>query len=327
MCRNRKNGGKMTKRFKTVKASIVTGIVLVSVIVAMFPTTSAGILFNLQSVVTVSWEGGEAAKPVVPRGELRVLTLNITYYVTKGLFGAGMLQAYSGKQIVITIEITETPSWCYANIAQGTIAAIVVPNGKYYASTTLTLQVEDDAPAYGLGSIKVKAKAQAGGLIQGYENDFTLSFIPDYKPLIKPSLPDTNTKEIGPMDTATFRVNVENLGNARTVVLLNVVNVSEGWNAVITSQVTLEEGAGSSATAYLVIRPPKGFGYHYDEQTIKISMQPVKADNFNQKGEITYETFLVQSRGFSTPGFEAITFIGALAILSIIMACIRKRKK
>jgi len=317
----------MTKRFKTVKASIVTGIVLVSVIVAVLPTTSAGFIFNLQSVVTVSWAGAEAGKPVVPRGELRILTLNITYYVTKGFFGAGMLQAYSGKQIVITIEITETPSWCTANIAQGTIAAIVVPGGKYYASTTLTLQVADDAPAYGLGSIKVKATAQAGGLIKGYENDFTLSFIPDYKPLIKPSLLETNTKEIGPMDTATFPINIQNLGNARTIVYLNVVSVPKDWVAIVTSQVTLEEGSDSSATAYLVVKPQKGFGYHDDQKTITISLQPVKADDSTKKGEITYETVLVQSRGFSTPGFEAITFIGALAILFIIMTCIRKRKK
>ena len=317
----------MTKKFKTFKASIVTGLILVSVIVAVTPTTSAGILFNLQSVVTVGWEGGETSKPVVPRGELRALTLNITYYVTRGLFGAGLLQAYNGKQIVITIEIVEKPDWCYANIAQGTIAAQVIPNGQFHATTTLTLQVEDDAPAYGLGSIKVKATARAGGLIQGYENTFTLSFIPDYKPLIKPSLPETNVKEIGPMGTATFPIVVENLGNARTVVLFTVVNVSDGWNAVITSQVTLEEGGGSTATAYLVIRPPKGFGYHYDEKTITITMQPVKADNFNQKGEITTETFLVQSRGFSTPGFEGIAFFGALAIILITMMFIKKRKK
>jgi hypothetical protein len=129
------------------------------------------------------------------------------------------------------------------------------------------------------------------------------------------------------MDTAIFPILIENLGNARTVVLLNVVSVPKDWNAIITSQVTLEEGAGSTATAYLVIKPPKGFGYHYDEQTIKISMQPVKADDYSKKGEITYESFLVQSRGFSTPGFDAIAFIGALAVVLLIITCIQKRKK
>jgi hypothetical protein len=319
----------MTKRFKTVKASIVTGLILVSVIVAVLPTASAGLIFNLQSVVTVGWVGEQTKQPVIPRGELRVLTLNITYYVTRGFFGAGMLSVYDGRAVVITIEIVETPSWCTANIAQGTITGTVKANGKDYSTTTLTLQVADDAPAYGLGSIKVKAKVATAGLIQGYENIFTLSFIPDYKPLIKPSLPETNTKEIGPLDVATFPITIENLGNARTIVYLSINNTSlpKDWVAIVTDQVTLEEGSGSTGTAYLVIKPPKGFGYHLDEEKITVTLQPIKADDATKKGEPVYITVLVQSRGFSTPGFEAITLIGAFAILFIFMTYIRKKKK
>jgi hypothetical protein len=85
----------MTKRFKTVKASILTGIVLISVIVAVLPTTSAGLLFNLQSVLTVSWSANQTAQPVVPRGALRTLTLDISHTVTRGVFGQGMLQVYN----------------------------------------------------------------------------------------------------------------------------------------------------------------------------------------------------------------------------------------
>jgi hypothetical protein len=122
-------------------------------------------------------------------------------------------------------------------------------------------------------------------------------------------------------------IDISNLGNARTIVLLEVTSVPEDWVAVITSQLTLEEGTGSQGTAYLVVKPPKSFGYHNDEQTIKISMQPVDADDYSKKGEITYETFLVQSRGFSTPGFETIVFLGAFALTLLIVIYIRKRKK
>ena len=208
----------MTKRFKTIEASIVTGILLVSVFVAVIPTTSAGLIFNLQSVVNVSW-GNETQKPVVPRGELRILTLKITHTVTRGALGRGLLTALEGTPIIITIEIIETPTWCTANIAQGTLSFTVKPNEISQGETTLSMQVADDAPAYGLGYIKVRASAQKAGFISGYENDFTLSFIPDYKPLISPSLPETNAKEIGPMDTAVFPIEIENLGNARTVVI------------------------------------------------------------------------------------------------------------
>jgi len=315
----------MTKRFKTVKASIVIGILLVSMIVAVLPTTSAGPLFNLQSVVNVSW-GNETNQPVVPRGELRQLDLTVTHSVTRGALGKFLLQLYENTQITIDLVITDTPSWCTATLSQGTISTTVVADTVTTRTTQLSLQVADNAPAYGLGYVKIKATARKIAVIQGYEQEFTLSFIPDYKPLIKPSLPETNSKEIGPMDTAVFPITIENLGNARTVVLLNVVSVPKDWNAVITSQLTLEEGSGSTGTAYLVVKPPKGFGYHYDEQTIRISMQPVKADQPSKKGEIYYESFLVQSRGFSTPGFEAIGFIGALAIVMLTIFIIRKRK-
>jgi hypothetical protein len=77
----------------------------------------------------------------------------------------------------------------------------------------------------------------------------------------------------------------------------------------------LRKAKGLARTAYLVIKPPKNFGYHNDEKTITISMQPVKYDDYSKKGEITYATFLVESRGFSTPGFESIAFIGALAVV------------
>jgi hypothetical protein len=177
-----------------------------------------------------------------------------------------------------------------------------------------------------LGYIKIKATAEKTGIIEGYEDEFTLSFIPAYNALISHSLPETNSKEIGPMDTATFPITIANLGNARTVVLLNIVSAPKDWIAMITSQLILEEEAGSTATAYLIIKPPKGFGYHNDEQTIKISMQPVKADDYSKKGDITYETFLVQSRGFSTPGFETIIFLGAFAMAFLIVTYTQKRK-
>jgi hypothetical protein len=55
-------------------------------------------------------------------------------------------------------------------------------------------------------------------------------------------------------------------------------------------------------------------------------MKPVKYDDPSKQGETTLATFLVQSRGFSTPGFEAIAFIGALTAVILIFTCLRKRK-
>jgi hypothetical protein len=316
---------KMTKKFQAAKVSILTGLVLISTIVALVPTTSAGPLFNLQSVINVTW-GNETQQPIVPRGQLRQLDLIITHTVTRGALGKLLLQLYQNTQIIIDLQITDSSSWCTATLSQSTLSTVVMPDTINTVKTKLSLQVADDAPAFELGYVKIKATVQKIAVIKGFEQEFTLSFQPDYKPLIKPTLPETNTKQIGPLDTATFPINIENLGNARTVVNLKIVDVPKGWVAIVTSQITLEEGSGSIGTAYLVIKPPKGFGYHDDQQTITISMQPAQADRPSNVGVITYEQVLVQSRGFSTPGFEGIGFIGALAIVMITMYILRKRQ-
>jgi hypothetical protein len=254
------------------------------------------------------------------------LDITVSHTITHGVFGQGVLAAYSGRNIVINVEVIETPSWVTATIGQGTLATIVQPGQTTYVNTTLSLQVADNAPAFDLGYIKLRATARKAGLIAGYEQNFTLTFVPDYKPLIQPAYLETNTKSIGPMDTAVFPIEVTNLGNARTVVLLNVVSAPEGWNAIVTDQLILEEGTGSKSTAYLVVKPPKNFGYHNDERTITISMQPVKYDDYSKKGEVTTASFLVESRGFSTPGFESIMFIAAFGIVISLIMFYRKRK-
>ena len=315
----------MRKNFNALKASIVTGCVLIGVLMAVLPTTSAGLIFNFQSTLNVTW-GNETLEPIVPRGEIRTLTLEITHTITRSVVGEGVLVTLTGALIPIHVSIAEAPSWCIATISQGTLSVIVQPNAVSTVETKLSIQVENNAPAYELGYIRVKAVADPTGLIAGYEDDFTLTFIAAYNPLIVPSLPETYVKQIGPTDTAVFPIDIANLGNARTIVLLNVVSVPNDWVAIVTPRVVLEEGAGSTGTAYLIVKPSRSFGYHNDEQTVQISMQPVKADDNTQKGEITYETFLVQSRGFSAPGFEIFLAFGAVAAALFVVYAWKRKK-
>jgi len=316
----------MIKKIRIGKTSIVIGIVLIGVLVVIVPTSSAGLILNFQSVLNVTW-GNETQEPLVPRGEARTITLVITHTVNRGEFGEGLLVTLTGALIPIDVSIVDKSSWCTALISQGTLSVTVQPNAVSTVKTTVTIQVSNDAPANALGYVKIKATAKATGVIAGFENEFTLTFIPAYKALISPSLPETNSKVIGPMDTAVFPIVIENLGNARTVVFLDVVNVPKDWVAVVSSQVLIEEGAGSTATAYLIVKPPRSFGYHNDDQTIRVSMQPMKADNYSDKGETTFETFLIQSRGFSTPGFETILGLGAFIIVFLLVSSTRKRKQ
>jgi hypothetical protein len=127
------------------------------------------------------------------------------------------------------------------------------------------------------------------------------------------------------MDTVTFPIEVENMGNARTTVSFTIDNVPEGWIAVVTDEITLYAGKGSKGTAYLTIKPPKGFGYHNDDRSIIVTMTPARAEDLRNQGEPRTVTVIVESRGFSTPGFESILFIGAL--LAVVLLIKLKKKK
>ncbi len=310
-----------------MKASIVMSVLLVSVFAAIIPTSSAGIILNLSSYVDVTWGGGnESLKPIVPLGEPQELTLRVRYGVTKGAFlSQALFMLYQGRQVNIKLELSEKPDWCTVTLKSNTITTKVSSDENDGLETTLTIRVDETAPAFGAGSVMITASVPKIGAIDGYSKTFTLVFTPEYLPMISAQLPEGNSKSIGPMDTTTFPIEVENMGNARTTVSFTIGNVPEGWIAVVTDEITLDASKGSKGTAYLTVKPPKGFGYHNDDQGIVVTMTPARAEDLRNQGEPRTVTVIVESRGFSTPGFESILFIGALLVVVLLIKLKKKR--
>ena len=315
----------MTKRFKTMKSSIVVGVLLVSIFAAIIPTSSAGLILNLSSIVNVDWGNETLDKPLVPLGEARNLDLEVTYGVTSGAFlSQAFLTLFIGRQVNIKLEVTEKPDWCTATLKSDTITT-AVKSEETKLKTTLTLRVDENAPAFGAGYVKITASVPRIGAIDGYSQVFNLDFTPSYLPMINAQSLEGNSKTIGPMDTAVFPIEVENMGKARTTVFFTIDNVPEGWIAVVTDDITLDADKGSTGIAYLTIKPPKGFGYHNDDQSIKVTMTPARAEQLENQGESKTVTVIIESRGFSTPGFESLLFIGAL--LAVVLILKLKKKK
>jgi hypothetical protein len=319
------------KNSKNIKTMAIIGIVLFSVFAATMPTTSAASLVGLSSLVNVEW-GNATDQPIVPRQDLVQLDLDIDYTVTKGWFLANFVyNFYIGRQVNIKLDILEYPSWCEASISQGTLTTTVPRDSSVpqSLSTKIIISVDPDAPAFAQGKISVKATVDKVGPIDGYEQTFDLPFQPDYLPLVQPELPDTNTKRIGPMDTAVFPIEVTNLGNARTKVFLEVTHAPDGWIAVVTDTIILDEGEDSKNTAYLTIRPPKSFGYHDDDASIKVKITPAYADDTTLQGNTESLTVIVESRGISVIGIELILpiIILIIVILVIIYLVIKRSKE
>jgi len=276
-------------------------------------------LYNANIVLDVDWDLKETESPIVPRDEVKELNLVIKFRIdTDEFIGKGAFIGYAGTALAMNkITVVESPPWCHAVLERNLVPTNVTEYEE--AKVKLFLTLDETAPAYGNGYIKIKASCEDLGLIKGFEGIFILTFSPSYLPIIKLNLPQINTKRINPNENAVFPIEIENVANARTNVLLDIEDIPEGWDATVSEVVILEEEVGSKATAYLYVVPPNQFGYHYEDVTIKIKITPVQAENPNEIGKPLYASFMVQNRGFSSIGIEQILFIGIIVIIVLII--------
>ena len=310
----------MKKIYQHLLLLIIVFFILLQITLITNMFASASFFKKLKSNIDVNWSEEETEKPLVPRNEIRSLNLTVSYNIDwGGDYSYGLFVGYVGqnKKALINMKVTESSEWCVANLKQARVGAPILEN-RSETTAVLNIILLDDAPAYGEGYVKIEASIPDTALIDSFSKEFTLNFDAGYYPTIDIQLPESNSKQIDPTESAVFPIEIENLGNARTQVLFEILNVPKGWTIAITDNVVLNEMEGSTATAYLTINPPQNTGYHYDEQNIEVKIIPVRADNPLDQGDPLYQTFLVQSRGFSTPGFESIIFICAFLIVLFI---------
>lgn len=314
----------MRKNLKTVKTALVMGMLLFSVFTALMPSISAGNIVNLSHATNVTWASGNKTELLDPSGTMKSYDLDIQYKVTGGPGGKLLYSAFflDNRLVTIKLEIIEKSSWCEVTIPKGTIIATTSFSDWVEYSGKINIQVNENAPALAMGKVSIKASVDALSIISGFEEIFDLEFQPAYLPMMSKEVQDGNSREIAPLETASFPIEITNLGNDRTKVFLEVENVPDGWIAVVSDDVTID--VDGKATAYLIIKPPKNFGYHYEEESFRVALTPVRAEKISDRGQTEYVTVVVESRGFSTPGFEAIMLIGALLTIALIF---KKHKK
>jgi len=314
----------MRKNLKTIKTALVMGILLFSVFAALMPAISAGKLVNLSHATNVTWASGNKTELLDPSGKMKSYDLEIQYKVTGGPGGKVVYNAFflDNRLVTIKLEIIEKSSWCEVTIPKGTIIATTSFDEWVEYSGKINIQVNEDAPALAMGKVRIKASVDALSAISAFEEIFDLEFQPAYLPMISKEVKEGNAREIGPLDTASFPIEITNLGNDRTKVFLEVENIPDGWIAIVSDDVTID--VDGKATAYLIIKPPKNFGYHHEEESFRVALIPARAEKISDRGQTEYVSVIVESRGFSTPGFEAIMLIGALLTIALIF---KKHKK
>jgi hypothetical protein len=316
---------------KTVIKSILTLLVLISLVSTIgqtvegrFPTILAGGLagiYRCESQLRLEYDSDAAEDQFLPIDRVKKIPIEIGYQIS-GQYAQMLAEYYTTKDIVsfIYLYIEDTPEWCVASISPPLVK--IYPNASWATeNASIEIKVNENAPASTQGVLKVRMDARRVGTIQSGTFTAEIPFIPGYLPVLDIEA-DRKKQLIGPYDTAYFNIDIENLGNAKTTLVCDVIDPPQNWIVTIGSDIVI--GATTSnddpkKTIQLSIKPPLNFGYHNDREVINISITPTYFNDPTIKGEQYYVSFIVQSQGFSTPGLEPGLIFSIIMFIFILM--------
>jgi len=295
-------------------------------------------IIRINGQLDFDWSPDEYEKLILPRNEVKKMNISMVFTLSYGGFGIGegiclnymqYKDKYGGFGTgKVELEILDHPSWCNVALESKTVGINVTD--RYETKIPIYICLDEDAPGFTQGVIKIKARlTPLNNLLPLTTNTkiFNLSFVPSYLPSIDVDIDDINTAEISPDENAVFPIKIKNLGNDNTRVSINVSNLPEGWTAVVTNVLFLEENKSGLAT--LTIRPPKNFGYHEETGIVQLSITPSKTSKPSLEGDTMSIGFLVRSKGFSVEGqgvFPAFGIIIFFAIILIFVSFLAKKK-
>ena len=255
--------------------------------------------FGLLSFIEVSWDANETAKPIIPRGELRVVHLEITFGVTWGIGGRLINYLYRYSPVLLRLSVVDAPEWCIAKFAQQTLQFVLPEKDDTYVGWTLLMvQVDDTAPAFEVFPVRIHAIIEPlyGPLgfltmMQGTSQNVSVAFTVAYKPLLAIHLPEGNIIETPPLVPVELPIGITNLGNGKTIVENEVVSYPSGWTITLPAQLVME--AGEYREMNLSLLAPYNFS---SEASITLSCTPHSYDDYSLVGQTIYVNILAYYR-------------------------------
>jgi hypothetical protein len=322
----------MRKNLRTVKTGIIFGILLMSLFIAFVPTTSAGIV-SVPPLINVTYPAQE--ENIVPNGGVLEIPLSTTFTLTG--FWASFAENGILKSSVVQIElkVIEKPDWCEASISNP-LAQLKIGQVDPYQSR-LTLTVNENAPAFQQGTVRISATSKiTKGLffnIGSETVEFDISFIIGYWCVVTYELPQGTLVEVGPLDTADFQIDIQNIGNGPTYVGIEILDIpKDDWSVSVASSVQLAspvyEAGGTEKTVHLKIKPPYGFGFHNERRSFRVRFTPYYLGLTGLVGQPETITFNVQNIGMSPgAGYEIPLIVSVVVIIVLFFYFFKQRKK
>jgi hypothetical protein len=323
----------MKLKFQKIKLFILLLLLTCSVLFVFCPIGKSlpmDPIYECYPVLVIDYDSELVQEPIIPYKETRELPVIIKARIT-GPAADIVAEKISGvAELIVNLNVDSSP--------EGVQATIIPPIIKFNISdqfvsqkATISIIVNKDLPAQAQKKLVIRMESKKLGdninMVKKVTKTQEVPFIIGYYPKISFVYRDGNVRNISPEETASFNFEIQNWGNSATNVFSEVVGLPEGWTAEIVHNTTLGSdlvNGTNKKTISFRVKSPIDFGYHEDRAIIRVSMTPISKTS-EAAGEPHYLYFIVQSNGFSTPGFE--TGILFIAIILILLPMIIKKKR
>ncbi|MCX6666666.1 MAG: hypothetical protein NTV74_00265 [Euryarchaeota archaeon] len=307
---------------KIIRVIITFSILLIPIYATCNTTASAfGDIYTCENHIQMEYDQQAAYKPILPVNMTFDIPIKVKYYID-GLYAKYIAYKYFqvGVYAYIHLFINGTPDWAEATISPNFMMIPATTDG-IIQNATLTVKINRNAATLDKGIIKIRFNMEGMGAIKGTDIIKDVPITAGYIPSLGIEFPKGTVKSITPDETADFGIKLENLGNAKTNVKFRLLDIPRGWTVTLTPNIVLGNkmtGEDNIDTVTLSVKPPDGFGYHNEEQVIKVLIVPSYFGDDAMAGPGYEVSFIVKNKGFSSPGFEGIFVIFAIIIFVFI---------
>lgn len=326
----------MNKKYHKLKIILIFLTFFCSSIIAIGSNAKSGPLdpiYECKPNLVIEYDKGLLQDPIYPYDEARSIPVKIRLDVTGPASDIVLNKIGTGKiDLIVHMSIAEAPEGCQVSVNPPIVLITLSQDQPVRQNASISITINQYLPALSQEKVVIRMNSEKIGkttLIT--EGNFTqeIPFMVGYLPQLSFVYKDGNVRNINPDETAIFTFELQNWGNGVTNVKSEVEDLPDGWIAEIIHSTILGSelvGSTSKKTISLRVKPPIDFGYHEDRAIIKVSMTPVSYANPVYKGEPHYLYFIVQSKGFFTPGFDIIILLFAF-VLVLYPAYKRKNRK
>lgn len=238
------------------------------------------------------------------------------------LGGADAAATFGGGEVTLTWSLTCVEAGLRFVGEPTTAIAYEAGKDKYEGTAQLPVTAAPDTP--GETPLACVLAARASAAAEAFETNASMEFHPEAAYRGEIVLTTPMPRKAGPDKQVPFPIEVENRGNARTIVQFAVVSDPPGkrWDVLIPDELVLE--AGQTDQVFVTVSTAYRTGYVKSDAGYVLQAIPTSARDPTLTGPAQEVTVQASTQGWYIPGPSPLLLAG---VLGLAAAVVRRRSK